>query len=171
MADERPLSPKQQAFVDEYLKDLNATAALVRAGYSAKTADVQASQTLRIPKVQAAIASAMARRAARCQFDQDSVLHELALLSRSDIMDYVIDDEGNVGLREGAHPDATRAIASLKRKIHHSDAGVTYETTITLWSKPASVKMAAEHLGLLVPAQAGGSTTVNILVQYAPARA
>ena len=110
----------------------------------------------------------MAARGARVQFDQDRVLHEIALLASSDIMNYVVDDEGNVGLRAGAHPDATRAIASLKKKILHTDAGTLYETEIRLWNKPASVRMAAEHLGLLLPAQTAGTTTVNVLVHYAP---
>ena len=38
---ERGLTPKQARFVDEYLKDLNATQAAIRAGYSAKTAEQQ----------------------------------------------------------------------------------------------------------------------------------
>jgi len=114
MPEERPLSRKQQAFVSEYLQDLNATQAAIRAGYSPKTARIQAAQMLSIDKVQSALANAMAQRAVRVQFDQDRVLHEIALLASSDIRDYTIDDQGNVGLRDGAHPDATRAIASLK---------------------------------------------------------
>jgi phage terminase small subunit len=60
MPDERPLSPKQARFVEEYLQDLNATQAAIRAGYSPKTADVQAFQILRIPKVRTALSEAMA---------------------------------------------------------------------------------------------------------------
>ena len=40
------LTPKQQAFVDEYLKDLNATQAAIRAGYSERTAQEQSSRLL-----------------------------------------------------------------------------------------------------------------------------
>ncbi len=54
------LTEKQQRFVDEYLIDLNATQAAIRAGYSAKTADVQGSRMLGIVKVQQAISEAMA---------------------------------------------------------------------------------------------------------------
>ena len=49
------LTEKQQRFVDEYLIDLNATQAAIRAGYSAKTADVQGSRMFGIVKVQQAI--------------------------------------------------------------------------------------------------------------------
>jgi phage terminase small subunit len=142
------LTPRQQRFVEEYLRDLNGTQAAIRAGYSARCADVQAAQTLVIPKVQAAIASAMARRSARTEITQDTVLRELAVLAQSDIRDYVIDDQGNVAVREGVSEDAMRAVSSLKKKITHTDAGVTFETTVTLWNKPMSVRMAGEHVGL-----------------------
>jgi phage terminase small subunit len=144
----RPLTPRQRRFVEEYLVDLNGTQAAIRAGYSPGCADVQAAQTLAIPKVQAAVSAAQAQRSARTAITQDTVLRELAVLAQSDIRDYLIDDQGNVALREGAPEGAMRAVASLKKKITHSDAGVSYETTITLWNKPASVRMAGEHVGV-----------------------
>jgi phage terminase small subunit len=91
-----PLTPRQQRFVEEYLCDLNGKQAAIRAGYSPKTAEVQAAQTLRIPKVQAALSAALARRSQRTAITQDTVLRELAVLAQSDIRDYVIDDQGNV---------------------------------------------------------------------------
>ena len=142
------LAPRQQRFVEEYLRDLNGKQAAIRAGYSPKTAEVLASQTLRIPKVQAALAEAMAARAQRVELSQDTILRELALLATSTLEHYQVDDRGEVSVRAGAPEGAMRAIASLKKKITHSDAGVSYETTLTLWNKPASVRMAGEHLGL-----------------------
>ena len=68
------LLAKQQRFVQEYLLDLNATQAAIRAGYSPKTADVQASRLLTNVKVREAIAEAMAKRSERTQIDQDWVL-------------------------------------------------------------------------------------------------
>ena len=59
------LTEKQQRFVDEYLIDLNATQAAIRAGYSAKTADVQGSRMLANVKVQQAISEAMAEQIGR----------------------------------------------------------------------------------------------------------
>jgi phage terminase small subunit len=143
-----PLTPRQQRFVEEYLCDLNGKQAAIRAGYSPKTAEVQAAQTLRIPKVQAALSAALARRSQRTAITQDTVLRELAVLAQSDIRDYVIDDQGNVQLREGAPEGAMRAISSLKKRIVHTENALIYETTLTLWNKPASVRMAGEHVGL-----------------------
>lgn len=65
MAKTAKLTEKQQRFVEEYLIDLNATQAAIRAGYSAKTADQQGSRMLANVKVQQAISVAMAERSKR----------------------------------------------------------------------------------------------------------
>ena len=59
------LTPKQQLFVEEYLIDLNATQAAIRAGYSKKTAQVIGAENLSKPMVAAAIAEAQLRRSKR----------------------------------------------------------------------------------------------------------
>lgn len=68
------LTARQQRFVAEYLKDLNGTQAATRAGYSAKTAEFQASRLLRNAKVQEATQRAMDKRQARTEITQDYVL-------------------------------------------------------------------------------------------------
>ena len=60
---ERPLSHKQQRFVQEYMLDCNGTQAAIRAGYSPKTANPQAARMLAKVSVQSAIAEEMARKA------------------------------------------------------------------------------------------------------------
>ena len=65
MAKTAKLTEKQQRFVEDYLIDLNATQAAIRAGYSAKTADQQGSRMLANVKVQQAISVAMAERSKR----------------------------------------------------------------------------------------------------------
>ena len=54
-----PLNPRQQRFVDQYLKDLNGTQAAIRAGYSQRSAHVQAARLLSHDNVRAAIDAAM----------------------------------------------------------------------------------------------------------------
>jgi phage terminase small subunit len=68
------LTRKRQAFVTEYLIDLNATQAAVRAGYSAKTAGSQGERLLRIVEVAAAIERGTQERAARLKLSADYVL-------------------------------------------------------------------------------------------------
>lgn len=76
------LNDKQQRFVDEYLKDLNATQAAIRAGYSAKTAYAIAEKLLRKVEIQQAVQDAKQARSKRTEITQDRVLQSLhALLS------------------------------------------------------------------------------------------
>lgn len=91
-SDERELTPKQAAFVAEYLKDLNATAAARRAGYSERTADQQASRLLANVKVAAAIAAAQHERAERTKIDADWILTRLAALADADLGDLYAED-------------------------------------------------------------------------------
>lgn len=79
------LTAKQQRFVDEYLIDLNATQAAIRAGYSPKTADQQASRLLTNVKVRAYLAERQGDRGRRLEISQDMVLRELAKIGFSDI--------------------------------------------------------------------------------------
>jgi phage terminase small subunit len=72
-----PLTPKQGHFVEEYLIDLNATQAAIRAGYSEKTAEQQGHQLLKKTLVSNAIAEAQVERSARTSVTQDYVLESI----------------------------------------------------------------------------------------------
>jgi phage terminase small subunit len=71
------LTPKHQTFVDEYLVDLNGTAAAIRAGYSESRARQTACDLLARDDIQEAIAAAFSARAARTKVDQDYVVEKL----------------------------------------------------------------------------------------------
>lgn len=71
------LTGKQQQFVDEYLIDLNATQAAIRAGYSEKTAGQIGDENLKKPQIAQAIQAAMNKRAERTQVDADYVLRTI----------------------------------------------------------------------------------------------
>ena len=75
----RKLTPKQERFVQEYLIDLNATQAAIRAGYSAKTAEQQGYQLLQKPSVQAAIAARQKEREQRTAVNQQITVEEYRL--------------------------------------------------------------------------------------------
>ncbi|WP_180155220.1 terminase small subunit [Acinetobacter sp. YH12045] len=71
------LTPKQQRFVEEYLIDLNATQAAIRAGYSEKTAKSIGQENLTKPDIQKAIEEAQNKRAERTEITQDYVLSNI----------------------------------------------------------------------------------------------
>ncbi len=83
------LTPRQAAFVREYLVDLSATSAAARAGYSAKTAHSSGPRLLANVGVAAAIAAAQAKRAAKVEITAEKVLGELA----------------GIGFAEGSEPE------------------------------------------------------------------
>ncbi|WP_116654411.1 terminase small subunit [Pelagibacterium sediminicola] len=83
------LTPKQQRFVDEYLIDLNATQAAIRAGYSAKTAEQQASRLLRNVKVRAAVETGQAKAAQKLEVTKERIVEELAKIGFSNMQDYM----------------------------------------------------------------------------------
>lgn len=95
MADASKLTPKQSAFVAEYLIDLNATQAAIRAGYSAKTADQQGSQLLGKTRIADAIASAKAARSEKTGIDAAWVLTRLTQEATADLAD-IIGDSGEL---------------------------------------------------------------------------
>lgn len=73
----KALTPRQAAFVREYLVDLNATQAAIRAGYSEKTAYRTGADNLRKPQIAEAVAAAQSERAERLQLTADDVLKGL----------------------------------------------------------------------------------------------
>jgi phage terminase small subunit len=139
------LTEKQQRFVDEYLIDLNATQAAIRAGYSAKTADAQGSRLLGNVKVQQAIAERMAERSKRTGINQDRVVLELAKIALVKMTD-IIDDEGRI--RPDATEDDLACIESVKYKSSESDTGSSVEREVKVASKLKALELLGKHLGM-----------------------
>lgn len=79
------LTDKQARFCEEYLIDLNATQAAIRAGYSEKTANEQGARLLANVSVQEKIAELKAERSKRTEITQDSVIQELAAVARAEV--------------------------------------------------------------------------------------
>lgn len=89
----KKLTAKQQRFIDEYLVDLNATQAAIRAGYSAKTAQQISSKILLKAVIQTAIATALKKRSERTQINADWLLERLGVEADADLAD-LYDERG-----------------------------------------------------------------------------
>ena len=109
----RKLAPMQSVFVQEYLIDLNATQAAIRAGYSAKTAEQQGYQLLQKPSVQAAIAARQKEREQRIAVTADRVLLEAARLALFDPRKLFNDDGSPKGITE-LDDDTAAAVAGIE---------------------------------------------------------
>ena len=88
------LTAKQQRFCDEYLIDLNATQAAIRAGYSKKTANRIASENLLKPDIKAYIEKRMEEKKEELIADQDEVLRYLTSVLRGESQSTEIVVEG-----------------------------------------------------------------------------
>src|SRR4051795_2170385 len=97
-----PLNDRQARFVAEYLLDLNATQAAVRAGYSPQSARTQAADLLTNPNIEAAIAEAQAERSRRTEVTADRVVLELARVAFGDPRRVMSWGPGGVKLRPSA---------------------------------------------------------------------
>jgi phage terminase small subunit len=94
MADMKELTPKQAAFVREYLIDLNASQAALRAGYSPKTADQQGNQLLKKTIIRERLQKAMDKRAAIVDLTAADVLRDINAV-KADAMRKTYDKDGN----------------------------------------------------------------------------
>ncbi|HCF1174482.1 TPA: terminase small subunit [Pseudomonas aeruginosa] len=88
------LTKKQRLFVDEYLIDLNATQAAIRAGYSTRRAAEIGYQLLQRPEVAQAIQAAMAERSKRTEVEADYVIRRLREIDEMDVLD-ILEDDGS----------------------------------------------------------------------------
>ncbi len=84
------MTEKQKRFCDEYLTDLNATQAAVRAGYSKKTAYSIGEENLRKPEIKEYIEKRMAEKESQLIADQDEVMRYLTAVMRREKMESVV---------------------------------------------------------------------------------
>lgn len=161
------LTDKQKAFCEEYIVDLNATQAAIRAGYSKKTADVQGPRLLGNVRVAEEIERLKRARSKRTQITADRVLEELATIGYSKITDYleVVEKDVVVGYKKddkGQHdyeqpiirtkkvveiketkemdPEAIKAVSEIKQGAN----GIS----LKLYDKPSALEDIGRHLGM-----------------------
>lgn len=78
------LTPKQAAFVREYMIDLNATQAAIRAGYKEKTAYQTGAENLRKPQIQQAIQELHKAAEEKCAVTVEWILSEIAKIAQDE---------------------------------------------------------------------------------------
>lgn len=140
------MTKKQKRFVEEYLIDLNATQAAIRAGYSPDTAKVIGCENLTKPDIRAQIDKAMAERSRRTGVNADRVIQELAKIAFLNITDVV--DPATVTVREDATEEDKAAIQSIKIKRSYSETGESVEREIKAADKIKALDLLGRHLGM-----------------------
>lgn len=139
-----PLTPKQARFVNEYLVDLNATQAVLRAGYkmSEKAAATQGGRLLRKAEIQKALQEAREAQEARTQITADRVLRELAAIAFADAGDYQTVEGDELALL-----DSDRIPADKRRAIQGYRRG-KFGPEVVLADKLKALELIGKHLGM-----------------------
>lgn len=144
------LNDRQWLFCLEYVKDLNATQAAIRAGYSEDTARNIASENLAKPDIETAVANLARARTAKVGLTGEFLLQESLRIASHDILN-AFDPETNSlkDLRE-IDVDTRRAIASVKIKaLYDADGKRIGETQeVKFYDKTKGIDLCGRHLGM-----------------------
>ena len=140
------LTKKQKLFVEEYLIDLNATQAAIRAGYSPDTAQQMGSENLSKPVIKNAIDKAIADRSRRTGINQDRVIQEIAKMAFLNPVDVIDMDEATI--KGEANRDDTACIASVKVKVIPGEGGNITEREVKTYDKLKALELLGKHLGM-----------------------
>lgn len=160
------LTDKQKRFCEEYLIDLNATQAAIRAGYSPKTAEQTASRLLRNVKVQEYIAKRQKELSRSTEITQERVIKELALIAFSNNADYahvvekklqveaggtlvdVLDKDGNPVMYRTVEPVLTEELTEEQKRalavIKKGRDGLEVKSC----DKVKALELLGKHLGI-----------------------
>lgn len=167
----KKLTPKQRLFIHEYLVDWNGKQAAIRAGYSKKTAEVQACRLLRNAQVKKAAAAARERRENKAIMTREEILEELSIIGRSDLKSYFeIDEGGQITAKPFSEmPGKTsRALESIEetRTIRESADGketniVTDRIKFKVHSKVGALELLGKNQGLF-PTKIDGKLEVEV---------
>lgn len=143
------MTPKQRAFVGEYLVDLNATGAAKRAGYSPRTATQIGEHNLRKVDIAGAIKLAIDARAERTGITADNVLRELASIGFSNIR-ALFTDAGQLRRIEDLEESVSGSIQSIEVVVRRGgdDGAAEHTAKIKLWDKLAALEKMGRHLGM-----------------------
>jgi len=140
------LTPKQKRFIDEYLIDLNATGAAVKAGYSRKTAGFIGAENLKKPMIKEALKVAQENLSRRTQVTQERVIAELAAIAFSNIGDIVSWCPNGLSVKSADEltPEILSAIADVSKSAVKEGGMVR----VRLYDKLRALELLGKYLGL-----------------------
>lgn len=146
------VSEKAKKFVQEYMKDLNATQAAIRAGYAAASAGVAGARLLKSASVKTLVEKAMKERGERMQITADAVLERLWQIANSDLAK-AFDSKGNLLPIHEMPQEARAAIASLDTEELFEGQGEERQVKglsrrAKQWDKVKALELVGKHLGM-----------------------
>lgn len=138
------LNTDEKAFCIEFLKDMNATQAVIRAGYSTKGASEKGSRLLKKPEIQAYITKENEARLQRIRVDADRVLEEAAYMAFSDIRDFMSWSDGTMVLKSS--DQLTEVQARAIQSVSERTTKYGTDVNLTLYDKRAALDLVGKHV-------------------------
>jgi phage terminase small subunit len=152
------LNTKQKTFCHEYIVDLNATQAAIRAGYSVKTAKAMGHENLTKPDIQTFIAVLMDERGKKTEITAERVVQELAKVAFASMRHFIrVDENGqpqiNLGATDNDNLDAlmevtTETVVEARGSGDEREFDTIRKTKIKLHNKLGALHELAEHTGV-----------------------
>ncbi len=149
---ESGINDQQALFAREYLKDLNATKAAIRAGYSPASARDTGPKLLKSPAVKDEVARLGAYRASSADVSADVILRELHRLATFNTAE-MFDSHGNLKPPKDWTPEMSASVASFEvvaRNLSAGDGSTDTINKVRLYDKTRALELLAKHLSLLI---------------------
>ena len=147
------LTPKRRRFALEFLVDLSAKEAAIRAGYPARSAKQIGHELLLVPEVRRLIETAQARLRDKTELSVERVVEELRRIAFGDLR-ALFDEHGHLRPLRDLPEEVAAMLASVKvvtRPVAGGQKGdVEYVHEIKAWDKPRALETLARHLGMLL---------------------
>ena len=143
------LTPRHIAFVDEFMKDRNAAAAYVRAGYAARGANANAARLIAKDSIAAEIRRRVEKYSTAAGLEAVAILEETKKIAFSDIRE-AFDPETGALLPIHKIPEKARAAI---RSIKMTEVAGRCTKQVRLWDKLAALFKLLEYLKTLPPGQ------------------
>lgn len=140
------MTEKQKRFCEEYLVDLNATQAAIRAGYSPSAARNIGSENLSKPDIRARIDTEIAKRSRRTGVNADRVIQELAKIAFVKATDVI--DPDTAEIRRNASEEDKACIAVVKVKTSSGESSDSVEREVRMCDKLKALELLGKHLGM-----------------------
>ncbi len=140
------LPPQRRRFVQEYLVDLNATQAAIRAGYSKKSAQEQSSRMLSNAMVSAAVEAGHDRLAELVKVRQYEIVREFKKIGFADMRDFSKWGPGGVTLTKSEEltPEQAACVAEVSQTVTENGGTIKFR----LHNKIDALNSLAKHLGM-----------------------
>lgn len=160
------LTDKQQRFVDEYMVDLNATQAAIRAGYSVKTAGSYGNENLKKPEIQNLIQKALRQQQERTEITADRVLQEIYRIASFDPRKLFYPD-GTIKDIHELDDDTAACVGGIDIQIG-KDGTVTRK--VKIWDKNSALEKLGKHFQLFIDKSSieisNTTPQVNLVLEY-----